>query len=190
VKAAEEVNTFMLKVMEWKSELESGNEKVRNKWAYEKYFHIKETPKRGIKVFENDSEVQAAIKVYAGLSCIITTKKMDAINALEAYRRKEAVENSFDDLKNALDMKRLRIHSSSAMESRLFIQFIALILLSALRDIKNQHDKLRNLTVREIMELMETISEVRFSGRYGKIVTEAGPIQRDIMDAFGIILET
>jgi len=33
---------------------------------------------------------------------------MDALKALEIYRRKEAVENSFDDLKNTLDMKRLR----------------------------------------------------------------------------------
>ena len=36
---------------------------------------------------------------------------------------------------------------------------------------------------------METISEVRFSGRYGKIITEADPIQRYIMDAFNVTIK-
>ena len=189
-KAAEEVNSFTLKLVSWKNELESGAGKASNKWAYEKYFHIKETPKRGKRVLENATAVHAAIKVYAGFSCIITTKKMDTLAALEAYRRKESIENSFDDLKNALDMKRLRVHSSSAMETRLFIQFVALILLSAVRKIKNQHSKLRNLTIRELMEAMEAISEIRFSGKYGKIITEVDPTQRDIMDVFNIVFDT
>jgi len=189
-KAAEEANAFTLRLVAWKNELESGSEKEGNKWAYEKYFHVKETPKRGKKVMENDGAIQAAINVYSGFSCIITTKKMKTAEALEIYRRKENVENCFDDLKNGLDMKRLRIHSSAAMESRLFIQFIALILLSAVRNIKNLHEKLRGLTIREIMEAMETVSEIRFSGRYGKIITETDPIQRDIMDAFSVTLHT
>jgi len=189
-KAAEEADAFTLKLMVWKNELESGTEKAGNNWAYEKYFQVKETPKRGRKVVENTEAVEAAINVYSGFSCIITTKKMGAPEALEIYRRKETVENCFDDLKNALDMKRLRIHSSAAMESRLFIQFVALIILSAVRNIKNRHDKLRGLTIREIMEAMETVSEIRFSGRYGKIITEIDPIQRIIMEAFNLTLET
>ena len=190
VKAAEEADTFTLRLMAWKQELESGNEKPSNKWAYEKYFHIKETPKRGKKVLENTDAVQSAVNVFAGFSCIITTKKTDASDALEMYRRKEAVESGFDDLKNSLDMKRLRIHSSAAMESRLFVQFVALILLSGVRNTKNKDEKLRNLTIRELMEIMETISEVRFSGRHGKIITEIDPIQRVVIEAFDLNLET
>ena len=190
VMAADVANAFMLKLMVWKQELESGNQKTANQWAYEKYFHVKETPKRGRKVLEKSEAVHKAINQYAGFSCIISTKKMDAVAALDIYRKKELVENSFDDLKNSLDMKRLRIHSSSSMDSRLFIQFIALILLSAVRNTKIQHEKLRYLTIREIMEAMEVISEVHFSGRYGKITTEAAPIQRIIMEAFGIAWTT
>ncbi|MDR1915431.1 MAG: hypothetical protein LBQ58_02530 [Synergistaceae bacterium] len=53
-----------------------------------------------------------------------------------------------------------------------------------------QHNALKGLTVREIMEAMETIVEVRYSGRYGKIVTETGPLQRDIMDAFALTTDS
>jgi hypothetical protein len=40
------------------------------------------------------------------------------------------------------------------------------------------------------MEAMETIDEVRHSGRHGKIVTETGPLQRDIMDAFALTTDS
>ena len=111
---------------------------------------------------------------------------MTATDALGIYRQKEAVENCFDDLKNMLDMKRLRIHSSQAMDARLFIQFIALILLSRVRAIAKANVATKYLTVREIMEAMETLVQVRYSGRYGSIITEADPLQRKIMSAFGV----
>jgi hypothetical protein len=42
-------------------------------------------------------------------------------------------------LKNMLDMKRLRIHSSPAMDSRLFVQFIASVILT--RELKVLENK-------------------------------------------------
>jgi transposase len=59
---------------------------------------------------------------------MITNDIKDPIKALEIYRRKDIVEKSFDNLKNDLDCKRLRIHSAQTMDGRLFIQFIALIM--------------------------------------------------------------
>ncbi|MDE5801359.1 MAG: hypothetical protein K2I22_00390 [Lachnospiraceae bacterium] len=51
---------------------------------------------------------------------------------------KDDVEKSFDDLKNDLDTKRLKIHSAAAMDGRIFIQYIALILLSYVREQLNK----------------------------------------------------
>ncbi len=51
---------------------------------------------------------------------------------MQAYRDKDVVEKSFDDLKNQLDMKRLRVHSSATVAGRLFVQFIDLLCMSAL----------------------------------------------------------
>jgi hypothetical protein len=76
------------------------------------------------------------------------------------------------------------------LDARRFLQFVALILISDVRWVKMQHNALKGLTVREIMEAMETIVEVRYSGRYGKIVTETGPLQRDIMDAFALTTDS
>jgi transposase len=57
----------------------------------------------------------------------------DPVEALRVYRNRDSVEKAFDDLKNQLDMKRLRIHNSVAMDGRIFVQFISLIYMSALR---------------------------------------------------------
>jgi transposase len=184
--AAAEADAFDLKLTRWRDELVRGEENEDNAKFYAKYFIVKETPKRGRRVVENVKAVSEARKKYAGFFSIMTTKKMDAIEALDVYRRKEVVENCFDDLKNALDMNRLRIHTSQTMDARLFIQFLALILLTKTRNIAKKNTATKRLRVREIYEKMETVSEVTYSGRYGKIITEVDPLQRDIMDAFDI----
>jgi transposase len=187
--AAAEADAFDLNLTRWRDELVSRNERKENERFYKKYFIVKETPKRGRKVTENEAAVSAARDKYSGFFSIMSTQKMEATEALDIYRRKELVENCFDDLKNTLDMKRLRIHSSQSMDSRLFIQFVSLILVSRVRQVARQSPALKRLGVREIMEAMESLVEVRYSGRYGNIVTETDPLQRDIIDAFGISIE-
>jgi transposase len=184
--AAAEADAFDLKLTRLRDELIRGEENKDHAKDYAKYFIIKETPKRGRKVIENEKAVSSARKKYSGFFSIMTTKKMEAVEALDIYRRKEVVENCFDDLKNALDMNRLRMHTSQTVDARLFIQFIALILLTKTRCIAKQHPSIKHLGVREIFEKMETIVEVTYSGRYGKIITEVDPLQRDIIDAFGV----
>ena len=184
--AAADADAFDLRLTRWRDELVSGNENPDNARHYAKYFIVRETQKRGRKVIENEKAVLDARNKYSGFFGIMTAKKMDAAEALEIYRRKETVENCFDDLKNSLDMNRLRIHSSQAMDSRLFIQFIALILLSRARSIAKESTELKRKGVREIMEAMETIVEVKYSGRYGSVITETDPLQRSIMDAYGV----
>ena len=68
-----------------------------------------------------------------GSMTLFTSGIKDPVEALKIYRNKDNIEKCFDDLKNQLDMKRLRIHTSSAMDGRLFVQFVALIYIIALR---------------------------------------------------------
>jgi hypothetical protein len=74
------------------------------------------------------------------------------------------------------------------MRARLFIQFLSLVIISRMRAVIKGAPKLKNMTVREIIEAMETVVMIKYSGRYGRLVTEAGPLQRDIMAVFGVEL--
>lgn len=185
-RAASHYDTFTRKLMTLKEELESGKYSEEHIKDYERFFIIKETPKRGRKIEFNDEAIQKYRKRYIGFFCILSNKLKQAKETLSVYRSKDVVENCFDDLKNSLDMKRLRVHGSQAMDTRLFLQFLALIYVSQIRKTAKQNDKLKYLSVRDIMEQMETLTQVKYSGRYGKLLTETTPLQREILDAFDV----
>jgi transposase len=107
---------------------------------------------------------------------------------MRVYRDKDAVEKCFDDLKNSLDMKRLRMHTSATVDGRLFVQFIALILISAIRKEMRSSELIEKYTVRELLQEMKTLTKVKYSGKYGHILTEVTKAQRDILKALDIQL--
>jgi hypothetical protein len=187
-RAADEFDSLTRRLLRHRRELESGQAADSDKERFARYFIVKETLKRGKAISFNDEEIQRYRKRHAGFFCILSTTLKEPMEALRVYRAKEIVENCFDDLKNQLDMRRLRIHSSSAMDSRIFLQFLALVFICRIRDTVSADRNLWNLTVREVMETMESVVRIKYSGRYGQLYTEAGPMQRKIMEAFGVTI--
>jgi transposase len=187
-RAGQDFDKFTLKMLRYKKEIESGQRVEAHEEDYKRYLIISHTPKRGLKVSFNDAEIQKHRHRYAGFFCLFSNCVKDKAEALNIYRARDRVENSFDDLKNQLDMKRLRVHTSKAMDSRLFLQFLALILISQMRKIIAAHEDIKDLTVREVMENMECIVKLTCSGQYKKVYSETYPIQRKIMDAFELKL--
>jgi len=183
-RAAEEVDQFTRRLLQCRQELNENKRSEANEEFYARFFTIRETPKRGRRVVFNDEEIQKYRKRYAGFFCILSTQIKDSREALRVYRSKDSVEKCFDDMKNQLDMKRLRVHDSGAMDNRFFIQFLALVLICRARDVIQSDQALWNLTFREMFEAMETLVRITYSGRYGKLYTERSPLQRKIMDGF------
>jgi transposase len=159
-----------------------------HKAAYDAYFLVTNTPIRGQKVEYNNAAIQKHRDRYAGYMALLTNDIKDPVEALRIYRDKDVVEKSFDDLKNSLDMKRLRIHSSIAMDGRLFVQFIALIMTSSIRRSMRDKKLLEQYTVRELFEEMETLSKIRYSGKYGSVRSEATQHQLNVLKELGVEL--
>ena len=80
---------------------------------------VKITPKRATKVTYNTEAVSQYITRYAGFQARLTNSIKDPVRALQIYRDKDVVEKCFSDLKNQLDMKRLRMHSLGTADGRL-----------------------------------------------------------------------
>ena len=89
-----------------------------------------------------------------------------------------------------LDMKRLRIHSSAAMDTRLFVQFLALILLSKIRSVLSGDKALKYLSPREAMEAMESIVRITHTEKSWSVYSEIAPFQQKIVDLFELSTET
>jgi len=185
---AHAVDQFSEKLVGYKKELESGKPIKENQEAYDTFFVMKTTPKRGVQVSYNTQAVNQYINRYAGFQALLTNSIKSPIESLQIYRDKDIVEKCFDDLKNQLDMKRLRMHSSATVDGRLFVQFIALIYISALRREMRKTTLIERYTVRELLQEMDTLTKVKYSGKYGHILTEITKPQREILKDLNIAL--
>ncbi|MEN6411842.1 MAG: hypothetical protein ABFC84_03625 [Veillonellales bacterium] len=112
----------------------------------------------------------------------------DPIEALQVYRDKDIVEKCFDDLKNGLDMKRLRMHTIETVDGRLFVQFIALLFISALRKEMRESRLIESYTIREFLFEMDPPTKIRYAGKYGQRLTEVTKTQREILELLKIDL--
>ena len=185
---AEATDQFNEELVTYRQELESGNLDANHQAAYDEFFIIKTTPKRGLKVTYNAKAISGYIKRYVGFQALFGNSVKEPVMGLQIYRDKDIVEKSFDDLKNQLDMKRLRMHSSATVDGRLFVQFIALIYMSALRKEMRDSEMTERYTVRELLQEMETLTRIKYSGKYGQIITEVTKSQRKIIDGLKITL--
>lgn len=88
---------------------------------------------------------------------LATNDIKDKIRALEIYRNKDSVEKCFDDLKSDLDMKRIRMHSVAAMEGRIFIQFISLLITTRLKQVMNETGWFKDYDLQEVLNEMKTV---------------------------------
>lgn len=184
-KAAMDERNFNHKLLGWHDELVNNHPIAENQKYYDRFFIIKDTPKRGRKVEYNEEAIASYKKNHAGWFVLIGNKIKDAAEALSVYRRKDAVEKEFDDLKNDLDMKRLRMHTPRSVEGRLFIQFLASILTAWLRNKLREAGWLKNTTLQEVVDEMKSLREVSV-GKRKRLMTTLTSKQQKILNLYQI----
>lgn len=167
------------------------NDLKENKIDYEdnevqKYFIIKKLKNGTFKISKNDEAI-ARSSLNDGYFLLLTNESSDSKSILENYKLKDSIEKSFDNIKNDLDLYRLRIHSDRAMEGRIFIGFISLILASYIRRQMNIKNLYGNFTFKKLFSELKKLRVVEFSnGR--KILTEISKKQKNIIKAMNIEL--
>ena len=125
---------------------------------------------------------------YAGYMCFLTNDPTikTAEDALREYSTRDYIEKDFDEMKNDLDMRRIRVHKDDRMRARLFIQFIAEILLREIRFKLHQSENTKKMTKTQIFSHIKTISKVHFQGKYNDVQPSLSKKQRSILEALGI----
>ena len=178
------VNDFMQRLRRCKDELEEGETVEKNRSMYEKYFNVRDMPKRGRTVEYNDQAIQDYIESDSCYWVIMSTEEKDCRKALSGYRTRNDVEVSFDDVKDPLDMRRLRNHTEQTVKGKVFIIFIALILLTHLRlTIKKIPPKQRRYwTEHEFLDKVASYTRIHFEGRYKDVFTVPTANQRHVFD--------
>lgn len=155
---------------------------------FNKYFKITEN-KDGSIGYERNFENIDNEKLYNGIFMLLTTdfdKNSDDI--LEIYRNKDVIEKSFDNLKNSMDMKRIRCHNKSTTDGKIFVSFLSLVLKSHMENKLSEYMHNNNSTIEKVLRELKKIKVVTLhDGK--RLMNPLTKKQKKILENFDIIEE-
>jgi hypothetical protein len=151
---------------------------------FKKYLTVKKSDKTGKERVLIRHEVLRKELRHAGWMVLISNHVKDTSEALRIYRAKDVIEKGFLKLKNNLDLNRLRVHGDTTMRAKVFIDFIALIILSHIHNVMLEKGLYKTMTKLELIRCMEKLRVQYIKG--DRILFPVSKIQKIILDAFGI----
>ena len=171
-KQVDDAKAFNRKLDMLKEELLSGKRVPEHEKDYKKYFDIKETPVRGISLTYKQDEINAARERY-GFFTLISNEVKDPVTAIRLYRMRDIVEKAFWNIKERLNLKRTLTSSESSLEGKLFVEFVALIYLSYIKNKMEEAGLFSRYTMHELLDELDVI----------ECFTEPGkaPIQGEVL---------
>ena len=122
--------------------------------------------------------------LHNGWLILISNHIDNAKDAIYIYRAKDVVEKGFLRMKNCLDLGRLRVHSDNSMQNKVFIGFIALILMSFIHNVMSSKDIYRYMTMKSLIKTLEKLRVQYING--SRILFPLTKQQKDIYDAFDL----
>ena len=165
-----------------KAEGEPFNEKYTAE--YEKYLAVRRSSANstGSTVSIREDVVEKELSL-TGWMVLISNIDITAKGALSVYRDKDVVEKGFSRFKNCLDIARLRVHSDTAMQNKIFIGFIALILTAYVHSVMNAKGLYKAYTMKKMFKQLETLRVQYIKGQ--RILYPLTSQHKDILSAFG-----
>ena len=168
------------------------NEVIQFGAGFEHYYNLHYNEENGVFQFSEDrTDVIERENNLSGYFCIITSENMTAKEALLLYKNRDASEKLFRGDKSYLGDKSLRIYGDSAAESKIFIEFIALIIRNRIYNcLKDEWMKLEKrpnyMTVPAAMKELEKIEMVRLTDNRYRLDHAVTATQKTILKAFGM----
>ena len=159
--------------------------------CYQEYFDIHYDKKGKLLYAEEKTDAVSRELNLCGYFCIITSEKMNAEEALIHYKGRDISEKLFQADKTFIGSGSMRVQSVEAMSSKIFLEFIALIVRNRMYNLLKEEmlkteTKANYLTVPATIRELEKIEMVRRNnGRYqlDHAITRK---QKTILAAFGL----
>ena len=158
----------------------------------EKYFELyyDKAKKTFLFALEKASVIEAEMAL-SGYFVIVTSEKMTAKEAISLYKSRDASEKLFRGDKSYLGNKSLRVYSDESASSKIFIEFIALIIRSKIytalkEEMKNLDKKPNYMTVPAAIKELQKIEMVRQLDHVYRLDHAVTAMQKTILKAFGM----
>jgi transposase len=168
-----------------RDEAEAEPEKCSKSVKHIKYLNIRKSEKTdsGYTINIREDAVNAVLGTHGWL-VIISNDVADAKSAIRIYRAKDVVEKGFLRLKCDLDLGRLRVHSQDRMQNKVFVGFVALILLSHIHAVMMEHEMYVKMTMKKMIRTLARHRVQTIAGE--RIIYPVTKTQREIYEVFGI----
>ena len=159
--------------------------------TYQEFFHL-HYDKNGIFLGADErTDVIERELMLCGYFCIITSEKMTASQALIQYKGRDISEKLFRSDKTFIGSKSERVQSSQSMSSKIFIEFVALIVRSRIYNLlKDQMIRMEStqkyMTVPAAIRELEKIEMVRRNNGNYKLDHAVTKTQKIILSSFGL----
>lgn len=193
VKEGEERALLAKKLRKMKSQLmRHTNEEIEFPAVYKHYYWLHYNDQTGAFLFPEDrTDVIELENELSGYFCIITSENMDAKAAINLYKSRDTSEKLFRGDKSYLGDKSLRVYGDSAADSKIFIEFLALIvrnrMYNCLKDEMLKLDSRPNyMTVPAAIRELEKIEMVRLTDNKYRLDHAVTATQKTILKSFGI----
>ncbi len=165
-------------------ELFSSKRDPKHEKLYQKYFTVNETPVRGVRLTPKEEVIKAKEERFGYFSLISNSIK-SATEAIDIYRSKDLIEKAYDDLKNRLSMRRTAVSSEESLDGKLFVQFIALVYLSYIKQQMDTQGLFRSYTLQGILDELDIIEQFTQPGKI-PTVGEVTKKQTRLYEALGV----
>jgi transposase len=158
--------------------------------GFHKYFELYYDDKTFLLAAEKTGVIEHEIDL-CGYFVIVTSKEMTAKEALCLYKSRDASEKLFRGDKSYLGNKSLRVYSDESASSKIFMEFIALIvrnkIYTCLKDeMKNLDKKPNYMTVPAAIKELEKIEMIRQLDNVYRLDHAVTATQKTILKAFGM----
>jgi transposase len=187
-KATDDKTRFNAMLDRLEENLVNGTPDPADEKLYQKYFTITETPVRGKVYAFKENAIRKAEQNY-GYFVLMTNGIKDPVEALRIYRLKDLIEKSFGNLKERLSMRRMSVSSEENFEGKLFIQFVALQLVSYIKKQMDENGLFSNYTIQSLLDELDTIEYYQQPGKAHHL-SEITEKQRHIYELMDVRVPT
>ena len=162
---------------------------------YKKYFdlvfwHPGQEDEKFVSGIERTDVINEELKL-CGYFVLVTSAKMNAEEALDLYKSRDASEKLFRGTKSYLGARSERVYSNESIDTKLFVEFVATILRSKmytlLKTEMNKQEKKHNyMTVPAALRELEKIEMLKGADNEYRLSYAVTATQKAILKAFGM----
>jgi len=171
------------------NDLKGMEEPPDRKLHYDKYFYINRSKDGRLGYRKNYGAIDEALRSCGYFLIAETDFKKTTAEILEIYRRRDVVEKSFDNLKNELDMKRMRCHSSETAQGKIFVSFLSLIIQAYLLRQLKEYMQRNGFTLHNILLELDKMKTIQYPGSHNpRLLNPLSKKQREIYELLALQL--